>query len=386
MISKNKSVMMILGSMPPMKCGVGDSMVFLASAIEKQSDLEISVLTSIDAVGLDSQNVNYYPIMKDWGMSRAWTLIKKVKSVKPDLVHLQFPSLGYRYGILPYFLPFIFWLLKIRVVQTWHEPPVSPSGSASILYNIKKTVFRLRYILCAIQPGHLVLVEPGVYEELWPIFRLLINRVNTSYIEVASNMPVVPCTPKDLDLVRRKYNAVDRKLVVYFGFAFEDKGVEKIFEMADPTEDSLVLVTTLSARDGYHKKLIELNQSARWIGKVSVTGFLPADEVSKILSSADIVVFPFLDGLYSRSGTYLAALGHGCFSIATSNVIKGYRPDSNTYFAHPEDMPGLKEGMKFQNKNIKKVVGRCLSSWGQVALKHIALYNMLLIQTESRVK
>ena len=69
-LNQPPKVLMILGSLPPMKCGVGDSMVILAQHIVAQG-VPVSILTSQEAG--DVPHVNTYKIMESWSI---WNLIK----------------------------------------------------------------------------------------------------------------------------------------------------------------------------------------------------------------------------------------------------------------------------------------------------------------------
>ena len=51
---------------------------------------------------------------------------------------------------------------------------------------------------------------------------------------------------------------------------------------------------------------------------VVFTGYLPEDDVSRLLRAADAAVFPFDAGVTAKSGSLLAALAHGVPTIATS--------------------------------------------------------------------
>jgi glycosyltransferase involved in cell wall biosynthesis len=64
-----------------------------------------------------------------------------------------------------------------------------------------------------------------------------------------------------------------------------------------------------------------LEDSARRHGveqHVVFTGYLPEDNVSRLLHAADVAVFPFDAGVTAKSGSLLAALAHGVPTIATS--------------------------------------------------------------------
>src|SRR5260370_39959271 len=86
------------------------------------------------------------------------------------------------------------------------------------------------------------------------------------------------------------------RLVAYFRFAYRPKRVELLFEIADPSQHHLVVIGDLNSKDEYHKSILDRANQAPWSGKATVTGFLPAEEVGRILAAADAIVLPFQDG------------------------------------------------------------------------------------------
>jgi len=58
-----------------------------------------------------------------------------------------------------------------------------------------------------------------------------------------------------------------RPLVVHFGFAAVHKGIDRIFEIADPERDHIVLACDLSDSDPYQRTVRELADSPPWRGR-----------------------------------------------------------------------------------------------------------------------
>ncbi len=83
------------------------------------------------------------------------------------------------------------------------------------------------------------------------------------------------------------------KLVVYFGFAYPAKGIEQLFQIADPAHDHLILICDLNPADPYHQEIQAQLTNTKWAASASNPGFLPADEAARLLAAADTVVLPF---------------------------------------------------------------------------------------------
>ena len=111
------------GSFPPMKCGIGDYSCNLAKSLAACAEIQIGVLTSVfDSNESESERegLEVFPIMKSWGLAETLRVIKIIRYWSPDIVHIQYPTQGI-YGLLYWFLPMISFLMRRKVVQTWHE-------------------------------------------------------------------------------------------------------------------------------------------------------------------------------------------------------------------------------------------------------------------------
>ena len=118
-------VMLVSGALPPATphCGVADAVVKIAQILVNKS-VDVAIFTSRKSGttigGEQSENVKIFNLATSWGFRDLGTFLRTVRTWAPDLVHIQYPTQDY--GKLDaYFLPFILFLLRVRVVQTWHE-------------------------------------------------------------------------------------------------------------------------------------------------------------------------------------------------------------------------------------------------------------------------
>jgi len=128
---------------------------------------------------------------------------------------------------------------------------------------------------------------------------------------------------------RRLGLAADDLLAVFFGFLHSEKGLERLIEAVAQARRAhpclrLVLaggVESHSVPGGAAVALRrELEDVARRHGvedDVIFTGYLPEQEISRLLLAADAAVYPFNAGVTAKSGSFLAALAHGVPTIAT---------------------------------------------------------------------
>jgi len=86
-----------------MRCGVGDYTAGLARALRDSGKARVAVLIG-EHGGEEEAGIDLIRI-RGWGLCNALGALRAVARWKPDLVHLQFPTQGYRSDWLPWFFP-----------------------------------------------------------------------------------------------------------------------------------------------------------------------------------------------------------------------------------------------------------------------------------------
>src|SRR6218665_3061151 len=163
-------ILLITGSYPPMKCGVGAYTQKLANALGDSVDCEVMVLTgSAAAIAANESNVELYAEVQDWRFRHLFRLLRRVTSLSPDIVHFQFPTQGYN-GRTALLLPMAVRLSGIPCVQTWHEPPV-PARSALQL---------------AVGISRLIVLKENLRQHLAPCIRWVLRKKEFAWIPAAS--------------------------------------------------------------------------------------------------------------------------------------------------------------------------------------------------------
>src|SRR5947207_2886130 len=97
-------VLLVTGSYPPMRCGVGDYTAGLARALRDSGKARVAVLIGED--GEEDAGIEMIRI-RGWSLRNALGALRAVVKWKPDVVHLQFPTQGYRSHWLPWILPLL---------------------------------------------------------------------------------------------------------------------------------------------------------------------------------------------------------------------------------------------------------------------------------------
>ncbi len=356
-------ILLISGSLPPMKCGVGDYTAHLAKALTRQGNTDIAVLTDVSATPKPSNfDFEVFPICHGWILSDIGRIALAVRRWKPDLMHIQYPTQGYGQRYLPWLLPVLFRMAGIPVVQTWHG------------YDSRRMTRRL--LPNSVLSGGLIMVRPEYMDHMQPLYRWLNRRKHTKFIPNASTISPTQLSVEERSTVRSRFCPHNFRLLVFFGFAYPDRGTELLFQIADPGQHHLVFISDLNAADPYQASILEQAQWPPWAGKLSVTGYLPAEEVGRILAAADAVVLPFKDGGGMWNTSIRAAISQGTFLLTTSREQHGYVSDENAYYAHPCDIADMRNALSTyigrRNEAARLELPR---DWDSIAQAHLSLYH-----------
>lgn len=354
---------MVAGSYPPEPCGVGDYTAKLVGALAQEKDVRVGVLTTSMVAREKVTDVELIEAARTWSSSEFMKLIRAIRSWKPDLVHLQYPSQGFFARKLPSVLPLACRLMGVRVVQTWHEP--YRRGS---LFNFLTQLMGV---------SGLIFVRPGYLAMLSPFFRKLAGRFPHVFIPNASALPVSSFDANER-LSRRAELVADRKrLVVFFGFLYPSKGIEDLFEIANPETDSLVVAGAVKD-EAYLQRLRSTAYSKGWSERqVRFTGFLTPRDAADLLMAADAVVLPFLNGGGEWNTSIHSALTQGTLVITTAAAPRGDEPERNLYTAAPSSISEMREALN-------RLAGRRIapmsteSFWGKIAAAHLDFYRQFL--------
>lgn len=355
-----------------MRCGIGDYTAHLAQALSQKPNTIVAVLTDVAAQPVAPQ-LGYETLLvaRGWSVSAIASIIRATRGWQPDVVHMQFPTQGYGSEKLPWLVPPLFAMFGQLLVQTWHE--------YILVSNLAQFKNCLLYLPCALTPGGLVVVRPHFKDVMPRWYRSLIKHKQFKYIPNASAIPSVQISPADREIMRVQFPSESRKLVAYFGFAYSKKGLELLFEIADPADHHLILICELSETDPYQHSILALTQSPKWRGHVTVTGFLPEETVGKILAVADAAVFPFREGGGHWNTSLQGALAQGTFVLTTSHEQLGYDPARNLYAAKVDNVSEMRQAlMTYLGQRRPVNMRQPQSTWDTIADEHLRLYATLV--------
>jgi glycosyltransferase involved in cell wall biosynthesis len=354
-------VLIITGAYPPDKCGVGDYAFHLANELATRSDIEVGVLTStLSGTFLDSSRVAVFRMMANWSIKNILLIRSIVLDYCPDIVHIQYPTARYR-GKLPRYLPLVLRLMKVLVVQTWHE-------------HFTECVLLGWQNLLGLDS--LIYVRPDLPQKLPKWVKVWLGTTPLVYVPNASTIPILSLN-KELALrIKHQFTEV-RPIICFFGFANPNKGIELLFDIADSAKHHLVLICDLSQKQPYQANILKLANQASWAGNVTVTGFLSAQRVGEILAVADAVIFPFPGGAGVWNTSLKASEAAGALTIATTQDanLLGYHEKENIYFAGCDCISDMRKALNRYLGMRKPSITN--DPWEKVVMTHDQLYRKL---------
>jgi glycosyltransferase involved in cell wall biosynthesis len=355
----------ISGALPEVSCGVGDYVDALARALARLGH-EVVVLTTASPDLRPSSGYRTVPLRTAWSLRDTGRIAAAAQREHPDVLHLQFPGVGFGRGFGACFAP---WAVRLRGARP--RPLL-----ATTLHEFHR--FRLRYrtrLALAVAACDLVIApDPTV---LASVARHLEWRrgLDTAMIPLAAN--VWPAAPSSLP-----NEPLDRaELVVgYWGFLRQDKGVDLLLEAFAQVQRVRPARLVLAGDPGPEAEYIaSIWRKAGELGlgpSIHTTGRLSAERLSQELQSFDVCVLPFRDGLLKNRGTYAGAVAHGLYVVTTSRGKRGFDPETNTTLVPPDDRDALVGAILEAPAHPPNPSPASTSekAWDEIAVLHLAAY------------
>lgn len=271
----NLRVVILTGSYSPDICGVGDYTRQLFNNINHTD-----------------KNVKFELIVaRDWSLRGFLKLFSTIKK-NFDVVHIQYPTDGYGYSILPMLL--LLMLKGKKRIVTLHE------------YSQRTQKARFATNLLFYFSDFIIFTTP--YEREVVIKKFEFVRLNSTVINIASN---ITSPVEKIDWKDRKFD------IAYFGHIRPQKGIEEFNSICNElflinSNISISLIGQLQIRfEEYYKSLFN---NSRCISILN----LDDENVSRILQNTRILLLPFPDGISMRRGSFLAGLENDCVVVSYS--------------------------------------------------------------------
>jgi glycosyltransferase involved in cell wall biosynthesis len=366
-------ILFVSGTYPPARCGVGDYLYNLVTQLSSANSTKIYVVTSkyLD-ISLHDCNPFVYPLISNWQNIRETLskITRIIKSIKPHIIHFQYPTTEYERGVgvstLPLFIKAKF--SELKVVETFHEPLFQ--------YHARP---QIKYISALLFSDALIFVDRQYYDLIPWLQRPLFRSKPLKNIPVASNIPNVQLSNRESNNLRKGLDVENSELLIaYFGKITKFKGFESAIEVVEKFKAKFLIISQINGSDPYHSQLLDIFKNKGMNKKIIITGFIPPIEVAKRLHIADVCIFPYVHGVSPKNTSFLAALSQGTFTVATSIRQRGYDSEKNLYFTAPGDIKDMIQAIeKYAEKKIKPN-SKLLPTWPSIAREHIELYKNII--------
>jgi glycosyltransferase involved in cell wall biosynthesis len=332
-------VAMIVGDDHTLHCGVKDGAYQLAEALEPLG-FDVDVLAP-----------------KAWNLSEAWRFVGRLRRGRYDILHVQYPSIGYRGSLAPHVLGLLG--TARGSVATLHE-----FSAFTKLQQLSTHIFRWS--------ANTILFGSEFERSNFNRRLGLLGATQVVY-PIVSQVPYVPSSSS--------HDAT----VVYFGQIRPCKGLEAFLDLARHSiklgrqYEFHVLGSISKAHEAYSRSLLAMAPpEVRWSFDLSF------EEVGRILGRSFAAYLPFPDGASERRGSLAAAWFNGLPTLsltgaATTPTIRDllvvvHNPEEalsalDELTERPEEWKRRSRALREYSEN---------RNWDDVAKRHADAYRAIL--------
>jgi len=337
-------VVLVTGSYPPDICGVADYTARLEESLRRRG-VEVTVYSG-----------------KRWGIRDASWIAKELRTLRADVLHIEYPATGYGWSLGPQLLS-----LLLPLVVTVHE-----CSQGHWLRQVSLYPFSLR--------GPRIIFT-NVFERRYANKFAPWISSRSCVIPIGSNVEVVPHS------VGRNPN-----IVTYFGLIRPKKGLEQVLELARCLKGQggglrvRVVGTVMPGCEDYH---LSLRQEANSLDMDWVLG-LDGEELSRALATTDVAYLPFPDGASERRGTLMAMLANRAAVISTlgphtPTEMEGAVLFANTPVEAANIVHALSRDQSTKSRHQEKAGEFARRfSWESIASEHVTIYQKLIERVSTR--
>ena len=378
---------MVSTEYPPMQGGVGRYCKKLVDALREQ-DIEVLVLCNEDGGG-DLKGIS--PTNKN----NSKVLIKIVKEIKPDLVHVQYEHGLYGIKLNPLMpgrtctsIEQFYRDCEVPIVTTFHSAYTFRQWLKLVVPLKSKNLGKAGTFLQLVYDYWTHLLNYRSFSllnrrKIGPkragiVFSKYLGKlIPGSYLIYHGAEPAIS-GPMDKKTARSMFSLPENtKIALATGFMTATKGWDVIRKMKLPDGWKIVINTS---RNHYNTEKVRPNPENQNVINLN-KGFLSDKELSALFYSADALLLPYK--VSSGSGVMYDGLGH-LLPFISSN-IKFFKEFSDLGLGistsrSPDKFSKELVRLDLDYKKYKEAVSRFSKnlSWKEVAMKHIHVYNSVI--------
>jgi glycosyltransferase involved in cell wall biosynthesis len=313
------NVLMVTGSLPEVRCGIGAYAGRLASALATTHGVRVQVLTTTNALVRPEliQPAELLPTVDGWSIFGVLKAMRRARGLRPDIVHFQYPAVGYARSLGVLLLPAIARrVLRVPVVTTVHE------------WRVRRWHGRLATDLVAATSDLVIVPDRLEAEELAHHLR----RTRVEFAEMISTIPTA--SSADRASARAQFRLPRGALVIgTFGLVQPRHRLEDIVDAQAElrrrgVESHFLIIGGEAEYDAAaaHRYIEDVRSRIEELGlgeRVTWTGYVPDEQVSRALRACDVCVLIYPEGVSARNTTLQAALEHGLPVVTTDGPATG---------------------------------------------------------------
>lgn len=325
-------MIILTGTYPPERCGVGDYVRHLLSTPEGKAWTLL--------------------YLKGWRWSDLKGNINRLRLIEDRTLNLQYPTMGYGTSLVPHLMAmYAVLFLHKRLFVTVHEySQLGWKGKAALqfLFLFANNVIFTTAFELSLARRHGLSAKKGVV------------------IKINSN---IPASTHIKPMEARQWDAG------YFGYIRPLKGIEDFIPVAEAlsSEGKRVYImgqTQPEFRTFYEPLLRDLEQKG-----IVYIGDKTQEDVADILADTKIMYLPYPDGLSERRGSFLAAVVNGAAVVSTKGEFTSKEQKERFTLIEPGKaydviISYLKDFTKLsqQQENSLAYATQCVpESWEQIA-------------------
>jgi glycosyltransferase involved in cell wall biosynthesis len=361
-------ILLITGSIPPEICGVGDYTEKLASSLAKRG-IHVRILTGGKSVKNHNDKNEIVQTGKKWRINDILHIMNSIKKFSPDIIHIQYPSIGFGYSIIPQLISVIYTSSSIPVVTTIHE------------FKIAHLLRKISILIFLYTSDKIILTTD---EE-----RSYLIKFTDRYCNLARKSNVIPIGSNLPNL--NAQDGYDNNLVVFWGMFHKAKGIDMLlkgFQEAIVQNPNLHLLLIGGIHPRHAEFINDLKCQMKTLKLEKSTTFMfdkPLETVAQQIQRSCVVVLPFNDGVTFRRGTFIAAAQLGIPVITSKgkdtpdelmsnhNIIFANNPAEITESILTLTSNSVKRG--HLSRNLKKTISKF--NWDSIAEEHIKIYDRI---------
>ncbi|MCD4812996.1 glycosyltransferase family 4 protein [bacterium] len=374
-------ICMVSGSYPPMHCGVGDQTHHLSKQLAAKGEHVLVLTTRTDRKTDDNHGVTVHAVVSQWSLSALWNLFQAICSLKPDICHLQYPSLGFDRGLTPNFLfALIRWRApQIKCVVTLHE------------YATYTLAGRIRLIPALLAAHRIICTNSLDLENVLETAAAYAQKIQV--IPLGSN---VGGLKEKKNRTNKKMIALDRKYpwILHFGTVMPNKGWEFLLPALKRLKEQNFPVGVLVAGElapekySYHHKIHSLIREYGLTEWVRFTGYLAAEDLPEVFAQCAVAVQPYTEGAKLNRSSLVTLLAHhrAVITVDPRIQMENLKHGRHYWGVLPHDPAALATGIRhvLSHPELVEKLQTCTRevadyfSWESIVKKYRAVYQQLI--------